>query len=278
MDNKEYMYNLSERMLSLQEQIANGKKENHKIKLKTFGKRTWQVLKAGIALTTVPLVGAGCSLAFGWNPFRINELEKDTCIVTYIDEEGNKFENQTEEAYTSSLENTITYYEAWSKLEDNETYCRKVYKYKVNESSLLSLVGIIQTNQEMTLDLIEDLFIENLTTDIEISKNVSLEELNKGAYVTGTYYSVNKNKTILVRESVDDHTSIVVICAIIGVFLMIIEGIILKYGTYFFENIKDGFTEKMPLVDIENLKKQLEQVMEELQESINKEPKKYIKK
>lgn len=48
MDNKEHMYNLSEKMLSLQEQITDGKKENHKIKLKTFGKRTWQVLKAGI--------------------------------------------------------------------------------------------------------------------------------------------------------------------------------------------------------------------------------------
>lgn len=277
MDNKEYMYNLSERMLSLQEQIANGKKENRKIKLKTFGKRTWQVLKAGIALTTVPLVGAGCSLAFGWNPFKISELEKDTCIVTYIDEEGNKLENQTDEIYSSSLKNTITYYDEWSK-SDNETYSRKIYKYKVNKESLLSLIGIIQTNKEMSLDLIKDLIVENLTTDIEISSNVSKEELNKGAYVTGTYYSKNKNKTILVKESVDNHTSIVVFGAIIGACLMVIEGIILAYRTYFFENMKEAFTEKISLSDVEFLKKQLEKVMEELQEAISEEPKKYIKK
>lgn len=278
MNNKEYTYNLSERMLSLQEQIAHAKKENRKIKLKTFGKRTWQVLKAGIALATVPLVGTGLCLAFDWNPFKINELEKDTCIVTYIDEEGNKLENQTEEVYTSSLKNTITYYEAWSKLEDNETYCRKVYKYKVKEEKLLSLIGVIQTNQDMNLDLIKDLIVENLTTDIEISKNVSLEELNKGAYVTGTYYSANKDKTILVRESNEEHIPIVVMGAIIGAALMLIEGVILISGTFFLENIKDGLTEKMNLIDVENLKKQLEHVMEELQDVVANEPKQYIKK
>lgn len=277
MNNKEYIYNLSERMLSLQEQIKDAQKENRKIKFKVFGKRALQVLKAGIALTAVPAVGASLLLAAGWNPFKINEMEKETCIVTYIDEEGNKLEDQTDEIYSSSLKNTITYYDEWSK-SDNETYSRKIYKYKVNEESLLSLIGIIQTNKEMSLDLIEDLIVEKLITDIEISSNVSEEELNKGAHFTATYYSDNENETILVRESVDDHTSIVVFGAIIGACLMVIEGIILAYRTYFFENMKEAFTEKISLSDVEFLKKQLEKVMEELQEAISEEPKKYIKK
>lgn len=276
MNNKEYIYNLSERMLSLQEQIKDAQKENRKIKFKVFGKRALQVLKAGIALTAVPAVGASLLLAAGWNPFKINEMEKETCIVTYIDEEGNKLEDQTDEIYSSSLKNTITYYDEWSK-SDNETYSRKIYKYKVNEESLLSLIGIIQTNKEMSLDLIEDLIVEKLITDIEISSNVSEEELNKGAHFTATYYSDNENETILVRESDNEHVDGVMLMLVIEMILMAIEGLILYCSTYFFENIKDTFTEKISLENVELLKQQLEKVMEELQESISKGPKKYTK-
>ena len=277
MNNKEYIYNLSERMLSLQEQIKDAQKENRKIKFKVFGKRALQVLKGGVALVAVPAVGASLLLAAGWNPFKINEEKENTCIVTYIDEEGNTLEDKTSEIYDSSFKNTITYYDAWSK-EDNGTYSRKVYKYRVTESSLLSLIGIIQTNQEKNLDLIKNLIIEDITTDVEISSNVSEEDLAKGAYFNGTYYSANENETILVRESAADHTYIVVFCAIIGACLMVIEGIILAYGTCFFENIKNAFTEEISLVNVEKLKKKLEKVKEELQEAISEEPKKYIKK
>ena len=276
MNNKEYIYNLSEKMLALQEQIENAQKDNRKIRFKVFGKRTLQVLKAGVALAAVPTLGTSLLLVVGWNPFKINEIEKDTCIVTYIDEEGNKLENQTKEIYTSSLKNTITYYDAWTKL-DNETYLRKIYKYKVNEESLLSLIGIIQTNKEMSLDLIEDLIVEKLITDIEISSNVSEEELNKGAHFTATYYSDNENETILVRESDNEHVGGVMLMLVIEMILMAIEGLILYCSTYFFENIKDTFTEKISLENVELLKQQLEKVMEELQESISQGPKKYTK-
>lgn len=276
MNNKEYIYNLSEKMLALQEQIENAQKDNRKIRFKVFGKRTLQVLKAGVALAAVPTLGTSLLLVVGWNPFKINEIEKDTCIVTYIDEEGNKLENQTKEIYTSSLKNTITYYDAWTKL-DNETYLRKIYKYKVNEESLLSLIGIIQTNKEMSLDLIEDLIVEKLITDIEISSNVSEEELNKGAHFTATYYSDNENETILVRESDNEHVDGVMLMVVIEMILMAIEGLILYCSTYFFENIKDTFTEKISLENVELLKQQLEKVMEELQESISQGPKKYTK-
>lgn len=252
-------------------------KENHKIKFKVFGKRALQVLKAGVALSTIPILGTSLLLGIGWNPCKINERKKETCIVTYIDEDGNKLERQTEEIYTASLKNTITYYSSWTKL-DNQTYSRKIYKYKVKEESLLSLIGIIQTDQEMNLDLIKDLIVENLTTDIEISTNLSEEELNKGSYITGTYYSRNKNETIFVKESNKEHFWCVILMVLGEIILMLLEGVILYKNTYFFENIKNTFTEKISLVDIENIQKQLEEVMNELQESISKEPKKYTKK
>lgn len=276
MNNKEYIYDLSQKMLSLQGQIEMAQKENHKIKFKVFGKRALQVLKAGVALSAIPILGTSLLLGLGWNPCKINEMKKETCIVTYIDEDGNKLERQTEEIYTASFKNTITYYSSWSKL-DNQTYSRKIYKYKVKEESLLSLIGIIQTNQDMNLDLIKDLIVENLTTDIEIGTDLSEEEVNRGSYITGTYYSRNKNETIFAKESNEEHVWGVILMVLAEIILMLLEGLILYKNTDFFENIKNTFTEKVSLVDIEYMKKQLEEVMNELQKSISKEPKKYTK-
>lgn len=276
MNNNQKEYELAEKMESLRKQIETGKKDNKKIKFKTFGKRTLQILKLGTAIVFIPAITSGGCIAFGWNPYKLNSPEESTSIVSYIDSKGNKSEYETNTPYTAEHIDIITYYDTWKEL-DNGSYSRDIYRYKATSDSLLELVGILQTTDEISLKSVEKLISENLTKEIEIKDSLTREELEKGSYIEGVYYNKNNDKKVIVKETEEHHANSLLGFVAINILLMLIEFLVLINGTYFFENFSSAFTNNIYLIDIKTLEKRLEQVTEELQnEVVNRQKKKKL--
>lgn len=276
MDKKNRLYALAEEMELIKKQIEEGKKENKKIKFSTFGKRTLQIFKIGVAIVIVPVTSSGVIMACGWNPYKLNEKEKNTCIVSCIDSQGNNSKYETNTEYQDDYFDTVKYYDKWTKL-DNGSYTRNIYTYKVKSDSLLTLAGIFQTSENVSKESLKELITDSLIKEIEIKELLTKEQLEKSPYIIGTYYDINKEKTILVKETNDEHNNTLLAFILVNILLMLIEFIILKTSTYFFENIFSSFTDSIYQIDIEELQKKLEKVTNEMQdEIINKQnPKKY---
>lgn len=266
-------YLLAEEMESLKSQIEEGKSKNNKIKFKTFGRRTLQILKLGTSIVIVPAISSGILIACGWNPYKLNERNEPTLAVSYIDDKGTKTNYETNIPYGIEYYNTITYYDSWQKL-DNNIYSRDIYKYQATSDSLLELIGILQTTEDISIETINNIISKTLIKEIEIKESLTKEELNKGAYVEGVYYDKNNDKKILTKETKESHTETLLGFILINIVLMIIEFLVLFFKFYFFENIRDAFKEPVYLVDVESLERKLEEVTKQLQDEVINKPKK----
>lgn len=69
------MDELALEIVELQEQLEKAKKNNKVANLKCNMNKIKAVLKLGFAISAVPAIGTGITLAHGWNPYKLNEEE-----------------------------------------------------------------------------------------------------------------------------------------------------------------------------------------------------------
>lgn len=252
------MEELALEIIELQEELENAKKHNKISNLKCNLTKIKAILKIGVAISVVPAAGTVLTLANGWNPYKLNDIEKPMITQTLIDREGN-----TKQTKGYDLDNKcyLYYYTNWELTNENN-YKREIYKYSIKRNDCDKIHDIINNNIEINYNKLNELF--NLGTrapEYEYKAYVSKEELQKGAYIEGVISTADNEDITVVKESVSEHSYLLLIKISIQIIPMIFEFAALGANTYFFENIKEAFDENPDEINEDEIKRKLKAKM-----------------
>ena len=98
---------LEKEIFKLEEKLKEIENHNKIEKLRCNTKKLDAALKLGITLSIIPTIGTIITISNGWNPYKLNEIEKPAIIQTYVNKEGNIKEKKE---YNLENENVIYYY------------------------------------------------------------------------------------------------------------------------------------------------------------------------
>ena len=133
------MEELALEIVELQEELESAKKNNKIANLKCNLTKLKAILKIGIAISIVPTAGTIITLANGWNPYKLNDIEKPAIVQTYIDKDGKIEETK---GYDLENESYVYYYSNWEQTNEGN-YKRYICKYPIQEDDYTKILDLI---------------------------------------------------------------------------------------------------------------------------------------
>lgn len=197
-------------------------------------------------------------MAFGWNPFKLNDEKQKALITTEIDKEGNLLETKE---YIGMLESEhptgqIKYYTKWEKT-DNGNYRRKLYTYDVTPNDINKILDLTKTETEITLDRCNELFSIYWIDINDYRAELTEKEKNAPSYIEAVIKQYNSEDIIISKETVDSHVAKESLKLFIEGILMVVELTILGKIYHFFSLQKYNLTRKPYLNSEEELNKKI---------------------
>jgi len=268
MKEKRELDDLAIEISELQDEIENQKKAYKKNRLKCNISKIGALSKIGAAFAVVPLSGTLISCACGWNPFKLNDVEVPETIVTTIGRHGETISTHS----FSEIEDeddpylNVEYYTKWDKT-NKGNYSRKKYTYKLlTDTDISELVKLVESGEEITMDRIEELVNKNLITSSVFSKYYSSEReyssvldesVDNEDYIMINKKEYDKNKLALRKETFEEHMVNEIFKLLLEIVCALLEIIILKRRTNFFDNQKRKLRENVLYTNVRALEREL---------------------
>lgn len=217
---------LNEKQTKRKEEIENNllrdvtyyKKNIEQIKKSMDKKRRLMSLKIAkvimpYIITTFVTFGAFSLLKM--TPFHTDNIKKYLYYTKEIDSLGNI---KVESLYSDyeKLENKLLWFSRWEKQDDN-TYKRTIKEYDIGKLTSYDIEELV--NEYPNGDY-EKIFDKISKTKVEISSNVSIEELKNGEYIKGIISGKDKKDYIIGKEEIErEHLTNILYISLLFCFL-----------------------------------------------------------
>lgn len=217
---------LNEKQTKRKEEIENNllrdvtyyKKNIEQIKKSMDRKRRLMSLKIAkvimpYIITTFVTFGAFSLLKM--TPFHTDNIKKYLYYTKEIDSLGNI---KVESLYSDyeKLENKLLWFSRWEKQDDN-TYKRTIKEYDIGKLTSYDIEELV--NEYPNGDY-EKIFDKISKTKVEISSNVSIEELKNGEYIKGIISGKDKKDYIIGKEEIErEHLTNILYISLLFCFL-----------------------------------------------------------
>ena len=167
-----------------------------------------------LGLATVILAGGiltSCSSLIYTKEYEYTRIERSSDGVYSEVSQYSPFNSDN----NKNLSNSFISYSEWIETKDNN-YSRIVKEYDVNRKDYNDIKELFESNKE-----IEEVLGKPSKTYEQMSKTLSKDEIDRGAYFEATIYSENKKKYVLIKDSKSN----------IGVLVFGLAGFTLATGT-----------------------------------------------
>lgn len=240
-------------IVRLQKKIEKGKKENKICNLKCNMKKISAISRFSAAVLAIPIAGSIITTVNGWNPFKLNSVERHPVITTHIDNDGNV--EQIDDKGEYNIESYLYYYTNWVQTNEGN-YKRKKFTYKIDKDDMNKVLSL--KGQELSNEKLEELLniaSYNISVDEEFIGSIN-EEDNIG-YIEAVIRKEDESKIIITKETKDEHSEKFLEYLVLEILLMILEFSYLCLLTDYIDKIKEDLKCKPKKVDIEKLEEEL---------------------